>query len=83
MVALAAGKSSRMKDTDTTAMTQSDRALIASRSKAMLPVGEDGKPFLAWVLERACREGVDACCLVISSEDALTESLIEPWIPRA
>ena len=82
MVALAAGKSSRMKDTATTALTQSDRALIASRSKAMLPVGEDGKPFLAWVLERACREGVDACCLVISSEDALTESLIEPWIPE-
>ena len=82
LVILAAGRSSRMKRPSSDALNPAEKALIAQRSKAMLPVGPNEKPFLAFVLERARSEGVDACCLVLSSEDALTEDLIQPWIPQ-
>jgi galactokinase len=84
-VILAAGKSSRMKNTaavGASKLTPEQEELLRTRTKAMLPVGQDGRPFLALLLRRMRNEGVDAACVVLSSEDYLTQELLQPWIPE-
>lgn len=83
-VVLAAGKSSRMRNVEAMealSLPAAQRELLARRPKAMLPVGEDGRPFLALLLERLADEGVDEVCVVLSAEDHSSEALIKPWIP--
>ncbi|MGB1480208.1 MAG: galactokinase family protein [Flavobacteriales bacterium] len=84
-VILAAGKSSRMKESSAVAaakLTPAQQELLRTRTKAMLPVGENGRPFLAVLLRQMSEEGIDAACVVVSSEDRLTPELLQPWIPE-
>lgn len=83
-VVLAAGRSSRMKSlgaSDWASWTQEQREVIMNRPKAMLPVGPEGRPFLACLIDRMKVEGVDDICVVLSAEDATTPELLEPWLP--
>ena len=71
-IVLAAGRSSRMKifeNEGLTGWTEEEVQLLKTRSKAMLPISPEGKPFLALLLERLVGEGVDDVCVVLSSED--------------
>ena len=84
-VVLAAGRSSRMRNAQAMeglSLTEEQRATLETLPKAMLPVGKDGRPFLAVLLERLVTEGVDAVCVVLSAEDATSEILLRPWIPK-
>jgi len=84
-VILAAGKSSRMKNASAVGaakLTPEQEEILRTRTKAMLPVGEDGRPFLALLLRQMRDEGIDAACVVLSSEDHLTQELLQPWVPQ-
>ena len=84
-IVLAAGRSSRMKafgGEDLTSWTEEEVQLLQTRSKAMLPISPEGKPFLALLLERLVSEGVDDVCVVLSSEDENTPGWLSPWIPE-
>ena len=84
-IVLAAGRASRMKHLDErmqAAMTAEERQLLQERTKAMLPVGTDGRPFLALLLAQLQGEGVDDVCVVLSSEDDLTPEWLHPWLPE-
>ena len=84
-IVLAAGRSSRMKafgGDEPSGWTTGEVELLQSRSKAMLPISPEGKPFLALLLERLAIEGVDDVCVVLSSEDQDTPTWLSPWIPR-
>ena len=82
-IVLAAGRSSRMKafEDDGQGHTREEIHLLKTRSKAMLPISHEGKPFLALLLERLVSEGVDDVCVVLSSEDQDTPGWLAPWIP--
>ena len=82
-IVLAAGRSSRMKafEDDGQGHTGEEIHLLKTRSKAMLPISHEGKPFLALLLERLVSEGVDDVCVVLSSEDQDTPGWLAPWIP--
>ena len=82
-IVLAAGRSSRMKafEDDGQGNTGEEIHLLKTRSKAMLPISHEGKPFLALLLERLVSEGVDDVCVVLSSEDQDTPGWLAPWIP--
>jgi len=83
-VVLAAGKSSRMRNVEAMealSLPTAQREMLAHRPKAMLPVGGDGRPFLALLLERLADEGVDEVCVVLSAEDHESEALLKPWLP--
>jgi galactokinase len=83
-VVLAAGKSSRMRNVEAMealSLPTAQREMLARRPKAMLPVGGDGRPFLALLLERLASEGVDEVCVVLSAEDHESEALLKPWLP--
>ena len=82
-IVLAAGRSSRMKafEDDGQGHTEEEIHLLKTRSKAMLPISHEGKPFLALLLERLVSEGVDDVCVVLSSEDQDTPGWLAPWIP--
>ena len=84
-IVLAAGRSSRMKifgGDGPTGWTEEEVQLLQTRSKAMLPISPEGKPFLALLLERLVNEGVDDVCVVLSSEDQDTPGWLSPWIPE-
>ncbi|MEC8662297.1 MAG: galactokinase family protein [Bacteroidota bacterium] len=84
-IVLAAGRSSRMKifgGNGPTGWTEEEVQLLQTRSKAMLPISPEGKPFLALLLERLVGEGVDDVCVVLSSEDCDTPEWLSPWIPE-
>ena len=84
-IVLAAGRSSRMKAFDgdgPTGWTEEEVQLLQTRSKAMLPISPEGKPFLALLLERLVSEGVDDVCVVLSSEDQNTSEWLAPWVPK-
>ena len=78
------GRSSRMKHADAmkaTQLTLEDREILLNRPKAMLPVGIDGKPFLAYLIDQMWAEGIDESCIVLSAEDSMSPKLLEPWLP--
>lgn len=84
-VVLAAGRSSRMKQAAELMdehWSEEERAVLTQRPKAMLPVEASGRPFLALLLERLLREGVDHVCVVRSCEDQGMPNELEPWIPK-
>ena len=84
-VVLAAGRSSRMRNREARVglrLTPEQETLLQERPKAMLPVGEEGRPFLAVLLERMASEGIDDVCVVLSSEDDSTPDLLKPWMPE-
>ena len=84
-VVLAAGRSSRMKqgaELREAHWSQAERKALAQRPKAMLPVDNAGRPFLALLLERLKREGVDHVCVVRSCEDPGMPAELEAWIPK-
>ena len=84
-VVLAAGRSSRMKqgaELKEDHWSEEERAALAQRPKAMLPVEASGRPFLALLLERLLREGVDHVCVVRSCEDQDMPTELKPWIPQ-
>ena len=84
-IVLAAGRSSRMKAFGVdghTGFTADEVQLLKTRTKAMLPISHEGKPFLALLLERLVGEGVDDVCVVLSSEDCDTPEWLSPWIPE-
>ena len=63
-VVLAAGRSSRMKqgaELKEDHWSEEDRAALAQRSKAMLPVEASGRPFLALCSNGFCAKGWITC----------------------
>ena len=84
-IVLAAGRSSRMKAFGADGpkgWTVEEVELLQTRSKAMLPISSEGKPFLSLLLERLVDEGVDEVCVVLSAEDHNTPSRLSTWIPE-
>lgn len=85
LVVLAAGRSSRMRDEsslDLAGLGEEATSLLRQVPKAMLPVNDQGKPFLALILEQAQAEGVDSVCVVLSAEDDTSEAELRRWTPR-
>lgn len=70
LVIMAAGKGSRMKASADVPEWVLEEA--ASRPKAMIRIGQDRKPLLEHLVERAKEEGLRDICLVMGEHDEIT-----------
>lgn len=70
LIIMAAGKGSRMKASADVPEWVLEEA--ASRPKAMIRIGQDRKPLLQHLVERAKEEGLRDICIVIGEHDEIT-----------
>ena len=70
LIIMAAGKGSRMKASADVPEWVLEEA--ASRPKAMIRIGQDRKPLLQHLVERAKEEGLWDICLVVGEHDEIT-----------
>ncbi|HXG01198.1 MAG TPA: sugar phosphate nucleotidyltransferase [Bacteroidota bacterium] len=77
IVILAAGASSRMKESVQAAMRSGLAVHILARPKCMLPVGEDDKPFLDYLLTNIHRAGYRDAVIVVGEKDEWTQQYYE------
>lgn len=71
---LAAGMSSRMKQSSADNLNPSQIKQANSRSKCMIEIGSKKQPFLIYLLDNAQKSGCDEVCLVLNKKDQFTES---------
>lgn len=77
IVILAAGASSRMKQSVRAGIRPGLEAHILARPKCMLPVGEDDKPFLDYLLTNIDRAGYRDAVIVVGEKDEWTQQYYE------
>ncbi|MGY8940717.1 MAG: copper homeostasis protein CutC [Flavobacteriales bacterium] len=85
IIILGAGRATRMKkSSEQTASHWPDawRQDALSRPKPMIRVGEEGQPFLQFVLENALGAGFSEATLVVAPSDHVTESFVQEWNER-
>ena len=70
LIIMAAGKGSRMKASADVPEWVLEEA--ASRPKAMIRIGQDRKPLLQHLVERAKEEGLRDICIVVAEHDEIT-----------
>ena len=70
LIIMAAGKGSRMKASADVPEWVLEEA--ASRPKAMIRIGQDRKPLLQHLVERAKEEGLRDICIVVGERDEIT-----------
>ena len=70
LIIMAAGKGSRMKASADVPEWVLEEA--ASRPKAMIRIGQDRKPLLQHLVERAKEEGLRDICIVVGEHDEIT-----------
>ena len=75
LIIMAAGKGSRMKASADVPEWVLEEA--ASRPKAMIRIGQDRKPLLQHLVERAKEEGLRDICIVVGEHDELTRPHFE------
>lgn len=71
LIIMAAGKGSRMKASADVPEWVLEEA--ASRPKAMIRIGQDRKPLLQHLVERAREEGLRDICIVMGEHDEITQ----------
>ena len=71
LIIMAAGKGSRMKASADVPEWVLEEA--ASRPKAMIRIGQDRKPLLQHLVERAKEEGLRDICIVMGEHDEITQ----------
>ena len=71
---LAAGMSSRMKQSSADNLNPSQIKQANSRPKCMIEIGSKKQPFLIYLLDNAQKSGCDEVCLVLNKKDQFTES---------
>ena len=71
LIIMAAGKGSRMKASADVPEWVLEEA--ASRPKAMIRIGQDRKPLLQHLVERAKEEGLRDICIVVGEHDEITQ----------
>ena len=71
LIIMAAGKGSRMKASADVPEWVREEAV--SRPKAMIRIGQDRKPLLQHLVERAKEEGLRNICIVVGEHDEITQ----------
>ena len=80
-VILARGLGTRMRRDDATPLTPEQARAADTGSKALLPVGSLGRPFLDYVLSALADAGITDVCLVVAPDDTALQSRYGDELP--